>query len=311
MEFAFKHVADPRRRLRDAAARLPAGAPRGDRPLSSRRRSPEPEELAWVLAHHWREAGELDAARGYLLAAAERARAVARGGGDVRPVHARARAGDDGRGAPPDPPATRPRARGARGLRARRPRSSPTLIPELSGADEIEALLARGRATHVDRAGRRDAGDGRARAGARALATARRSWRGPRSRPAPAGYAMRGEEGDLDRANELGDRALELWSRRRATDRARRAVPHARQRPLLDGVVRARARALRASGGDRRSRPTQRRVPAARSGHARAGPRGDGSLRGGDRRRRPVDRDGAPARSQGQRGHELLDQRPP
>ena len=52
---------DPRGRVRDAPPRGAQGAPRGGRSL---RRGAWPasgiRNLAWVLAHHWREAGEPD-----------------------------------------------------------------------------------------------------------------------------------------------------------------------------------------------------------------------------------------------------------
>ncbi len=72
VEYAFKHILirdtaygtlprARRRELHAATARFIEGATSGS------------SELAWLLAHHWREAGEPDAAIGYLLAAAARA----------------------------------------------------------------------------------------------------------------------------------------------------------------------------------------------------------------------------------------------
>ena len=74
VEFAFKHALildvaygtlprTTRRNLHAAIAQYVEGLA-------------DPADLAWLLAHHWREAGDLDVARGYLLAAAERACAV-------------------------------------------------------------------------------------------------------------------------------------------------------------------------------------------------------------------------------------------
>ena len=72
-EYAFKHILirdtaygtlprARRRELHAATARFIEGATSGS------------SELAWLLAHHWREAGEPQRAIGYLLAAAARAR---------------------------------------------------------------------------------------------------------------------------------------------------------------------------------------------------------------------------------------------
>ncbi len=73
VEFAFKHVL-----IRDVAyATLPQASRRelhgvGGAHLEAA--LADPAGFAWLLAHHWREAGEVDAARGYLLAAAERSK---------------------------------------------------------------------------------------------------------------------------------------------------------------------------------------------------------------------------------------------
>ena len=106
----------------------------------------DPADLAWLLAHHWREAGDLDAARGYLLAAAERARAVL-AVEQTYDLYTRALE-------PATTDEERRRIRLRRGVAlseledyARADRELAELIPELSGVDEVEALLARGRAT--------------------------------------------------------------------------------------------------------------------------------------------------------------------
>ena len=75
MEFAFKHVL-----IRDVAyATLPRGLRRDLHAATARvieASVPDPTELAWVLAYHWREGGEPARAIEYLLAAGDRARAA-------------------------------------------------------------------------------------------------------------------------------------------------------------------------------------------------------------------------------------------
>ncbi len=85
------------------------------------------------------------------------------------------------------------------------------LIPELDGREEIEAILARARSTfwteqaEVTLSLAQRAAELAAASGAKELeAPGDRRARAPR-------YAMRGEEGDLDRAIELQDRALAMW----------------------------------------------------------------------------------------------------
>ena len=209
VEFAFKHVL-----IRDVAyGTLPRGAGASCTRAIARfleERSTDPAELGWLLAHHWREAGEVDAARGYLLGAAERAR-DALAVEETYDLFSRAL-----ELATTDEDRRRIRLRrglalgGARGLPARRQELA-RLIPELDGVDEIEALLARGRATlwteqaeeTFSLAGARR----RPRRGARGPA----SWKRSRSPGSPRRTAMRGDDGDLDRAIELGDRAIGSW----------------------------------------------------------------------------------------------------
>jgi class 3 adenylate cyclase/tetratricopeptide (TPR) repeat protein len=166
-------------------------------------------ELAWLLGYHWREAGDPVRAMGYLIAAAERARdAVA-----IEETHdlytkalELAQTDEDRR-----------RIRLKRGLAladleqyARAERELAEVLPELDGLDEIEALLARGRSTLWTEQAEET------------LAIATRvvdvvAERGEPELQGPAlallsqGYAMRGEDGDLDRAVQHGDRALEVW----------------------------------------------------------------------------------------------------
>ena len=83
-------------------------------------------------------------------------------------------------------------------------------MPELDGVDEVEALLARGRATLWT-----EQTDETLSLSERALDLVR--TRGPAELEALAltrvaqAVAMRGDDGDLDRAIELGDRATERW----------------------------------------------------------------------------------------------------
>ena len=207
-EFAFKHVLirdiayatlprSSRRDLHGAVARYLEGA------------LADPADLAWLLAHHWREAGEVEAAQRYLLIAAEQA-------GDALAVDQAhdlftralelATTDEDRR-----------RIRLRRGLvlvelgaYARADGELAELIPELDGSDEVEALLARGRATlwteqtalTIELAQHAlDLVRAQGLEELEPVAMARISQ----------AYGMRGEAGDLERARELGDRALDEW----------------------------------------------------------------------------------------------------
>jgi class 3 adenylate cyclase/tetratricopeptide (TPR) repeat protein len=166
-------------------------------------------ELAWLLGYHWREAGDPLRAMGYLIAAAERARdavAVEETYDLFTKALELAQTDEDRR-----------RIRLRRGLALatleqykRADRELAEVLPELDGLDEIEALLARGRSTLwteqaeetlaiatrvVDLVAERDEPE----------------LKGPALALLSQGYAMRGEDGDLDRAIEYGDRALEVW----------------------------------------------------------------------------------------------------
>jgi tetratricopeptide (TPR) repeat protein len=84
------------------------------------------------------------------------------------------------------------------------------LLPELDGFDELEALLGRGRAAQWT-----EQTDVALEMAERAVAASERL--GSTEHLAPAlgrlsqAYAMRGADGDLDRATEVGDRALAIW----------------------------------------------------------------------------------------------------
>ena len=218
-EFAFKHVL-----IRDVAyATLPRAQRRELHAATARvieASIPDPTELAWVLAHHWREGGEPDRAIGYLLAAGDRARA-ALAVEETYDFYTRALelAGTD---------------EARRAIRLRRgaalaeleeyPRADKELeelIPELEGRDLVEGLLARARSTFwteqadVTLALAQRAAELAGQIGAHDLAApAMGTWGGA--------YAMRGDEGDMDRAIELEERALAMW------------VPGARQMELAE-----------------------------------------------------------------------------
>jgi class 3 adenylate cyclase/tetratricopeptide (TPR) repeat protein len=208
-EFAFKHQL-----VREVAFEtLPRATRRGLHAETARAIESlvtERGSLAWLLAHHWREAGDAERAISYFLKAADRARDALLID-ETYENYARAfelASTDD----------ERRRIRLRRGLAlaeledyTRADRELAELLPELDGDDEIEALIARGHSTFWTEQT------------AETMALAERAValveeRGPDELRGPAiallahGLAMRGEKGDLDRAIELGDRALEAWA---------------------------------------------------------------------------------------------------
>jgi class 3 adenylate cyclase/tetratricopeptide (TPR) repeat protein len=167
------------------------------------------ESLSSILAYHWREADEPARAVPYLLAAAHAAR---RSWAKAAAVDLYTKAldleGDAGA-------KRRTRLERAQALVELQDYDAAAtefdaLLPDLDGAEKLEALIWRGLATVWSE---RDA-DTIATA-EQALALANEV--GEQSSTAAAialmsqGLAMRGAEGDLDEADELGDRALELW----------------------------------------------------------------------------------------------------
>jgi class 3 adenylate cyclase/tetratricopeptide (TPR) repeat protein len=169
----------------------------------------DPSEIAWILAYHWREAGEFGRAIKNLLTAAERAR-DAWALEETYDLYSQALdlASTDGE---------RKRIRLKRGLAltrledfGRAARELTELIPQLEGIDEIEALIARARSTlWTEQTEETIAG------AQRALDLAREREMAELEAPAlgllGAAYGMRGETGDLDRAVELCNEALETW----------------------------------------------------------------------------------------------------
>jgi class 3 adenylate cyclase len=170
-----------------------------------------PGSIPAILAHHWRQAGEAHKAIECLLVAARRAQHA---WAEEETMDLFARAIELA-----DTDEERRRLRLLRGIALteledfeQANEALAELIPELEGRDLLEALLAKARAAHWTEqteetmARSRRALDLAERLGAKELvapATARLSQ----------AYSMRGAEGDLARAIELGQRALETWPR--------------------------------------------------------------------------------------------------
>jgi len=208
VEFSFRHIL-----IRDVAySTLPRAARRERHAAVARYIEEDPEqarELAWLLAHHWREANEPARAIDYLLVAMERARA-AWATDEVAELSAAALAlGEDDE--------TRKRIRLLRGLALvsledyqRAATELGELIPELEGTNRLEALLARGRAvlwteqTDETFAVAREAIELAERLDAK-------EFLAPAMSRLAGAHGMRGEEGDLDLAIELGERAQSIW----------------------------------------------------------------------------------------------------
>jgi class 3 adenylate cyclase/tetratricopeptide (TPR) repeat protein len=176
------------------------------------------EALATILAYHWREAGEPARAVPYLLAAAEAAR---RGWAQSAVVDLYSRALDL-----TDDHELRRQIRLRRGVAlvelhdyGQASEELRALLPELAGAEKLDALIALGIAEVWSE---RDAEAIAVAEQAMELAEELGDETGIPAALAglSEGLAMRGGEGDLDRALELGDRALELW------------VPGSRKMPL-------------------------------------------------------------------------------
>jgi class 3 adenylate cyclase/tetratricopeptide (TPR) repeat protein len=168
------------------------------------------ETASSILAYHWSEGGEPARAIPHLLAAANAARrGWAKGAAIDLYSKALELAGDD---------ELRRRIRLQRGLALvelqdyeRAKEEIVGLLPELEGEEKLEALLFLGHATIWTE------NDAETLATAeQALALARQLGDDAGIAAALAleseGLAMRGAEGDLDRALELGDHALEIWA---------------------------------------------------------------------------------------------------
>jgi predicted ATPase len=209
VQFTFKHML-----IRDVAY---ATVPRGTRRelhatvagYVEQSLAGAAETLSAILAYHWREAGEAQRAIPYLLAAADAARRSWAQDAVIDLYSKALELADDDE--------QRRRLRLQRGVALveladyeRAAEELGALLPELQGRERLNALIALGHATLWTE---RDADT---------LATAAEATRlleevsDQTARPAvlameSQALAMRGAEGDLDRAVELGDRALELW----------------------------------------------------------------------------------------------------
>jgi tetratricopeptide (TPR) repeat protein len=208
IEYLFKHML-----IRDVAyATLPRSLRRERHAAVARyieSAAGQARDLAAFLAHHWREAGEPNKAVNYLMLAAEQA--LDGWALEEAVSHFNAAldlAADD---------ATRRRIRLARGLARSRLDDYQAaiddlgeLLPELSGRERVEGLLGWSWGTEwTERSEETIAGAQEALELAHAIgdeelvavATGRLSQ----------GLAMRGHPGDLDRAAELGQKALDIW----------------------------------------------------------------------------------------------------
>lgn len=168
-----------------------------------------PADITLILAHHWREAGEADRACQCLLVAAERA-VDAFAIEETRDLYAQAlELVTDS--------AEHARVRLVRALAlvrlqdfARAGAELAEVIPDLEGEQQVEAVIGRARAAlwteqSAETMACAELALSLARAGGFAeLEPVALGLLG-------AAHGMRGDEGDLERAVELGDRALEMW----------------------------------------------------------------------------------------------------
>lgn len=226
MEFTFKHML-----IREVAYSTVPRSTRRERHAAIARYVEEAiqgsgETLAGVLAHHWQEAGEDARAIPYLLEAAEAAfRGWAQGAVDDLYAKAIDLAKDQ---------TLRLQIRLKRGIALVRlgeyelaTSELSALAAELEGEDRLQALLAWGRATLW-----RERDVETIQIAQQALALAQELRAENAKPPALAllsqAHAMRGMAGDLDRALDLGERALATWSPgRHEYDRAEHLHLHA------------------------------------------------------------------------------------
>ena len=207
VEYLFKHAL-----VRDAAYEmLPRSTRRelhGSTADAIERNADDPDEVAWILAHHCREAGEPERAVRYSLVAAERAR-DAMATEETWDLYTQALefAGSDDQ---------RRAIRLQRGVALvdlletdRGVEELTALLPELHGAQKVEALIACGHAM----AGTENTEEMFAWARqALELASAEApELQGRALAVLSKAHSMRGDAGDLARAAEIGDRALAGW----------------------------------------------------------------------------------------------------
>ena len=208
VEYAFKHML-----IRDTAyATLPRSTRRELHGAAARFIEDSvgsSSELAWLLGHHWREAGEPERAMAYFVKAAERSR-DALAVEETYDLYSRAL-----ELAQTDEDRLRIRYERALSLAKleefdRAEEELAEVIPSLSGEDEIEALIARARSSLWT-----EQSDQTMELSSRAVELV--GERGAKALEGPAlallcgAYGMRGDEGDLEKALEIGDRALEVW----------------------------------------------------------------------------------------------------
>jgi class 3 adenylate cyclase/tetratricopeptide (TPR) repeat protein len=206
-QFTFKHML-----IREVAYATVPRALRRERHAAVARYIEERlvgEALATILAYHWREAGEPTRAVPYLLSAADAAR---RGWAKSAVIDLYSRALDL-----TEDEELRRKIRLQRGLALVElvdyqgaSEELRALLPELEGPEKLDGLIGLGLAeVWTER-------DAEAIAVAEEAIDLAEELGDETGIPAALGtmsegLAMRGGEGDLDRALELGDRALELW----------------------------------------------------------------------------------------------------
>jgi len=208
VEFSFKHML-----IRDVCySTLPRAERRAAHELVARyiehTTGDKDRELAWLLAHHWEAAGDVARAIDYLLLAAERTQ-EAMAQNETVDLLERAESL-----APDDDAKTRVQlilalARVRFEDFDRATVELEALLSKVKGRDELDALLGLARCYHWTE---RTADT--VRTAQRAIELAKGlggELVGPAMARLSQGHAMRGEEGDLDRALELGERAMELW----------------------------------------------------------------------------------------------------
>jgi class 3 adenylate cyclase/tetratricopeptide (TPR) repeat protein len=184
------------------------------------------ETLSTILAHHWREAGEPRRAIPYLLSAAEAARrSWARGA--VVDLYSTALELADNRKLRREILLRRGLALVELGDYESASKELGALLPELDGSERLDALIARGHATlwtEQDTETLETALEARSLAERLGDESAIPAILAMESQA----LAMRGAEGDLTRALEIGDRSLELWvPDTRLFDRAQHLHLHA------------------------------------------------------------------------------------
>ncbi len=209
VEFSFKHDL-----ILDAAyATLPRASRRELHAATAEALeslAKHPGEIAWILAHHWREAGEAERACTYLLTAAERA-LDALAVEETYDLYAQAMdlAADE---------AERMHIRYLRGLAlaqledfARAANELAEVLPHLEGVEKVEALIARAHSTIWT-----EQTDETMEGAELALELARAGGFTELEAVAVgligSAHGMRGDAGDLERAVALGEQALAMWT---------------------------------------------------------------------------------------------------